>query len=188
MPSNILTLLYPRLAGDQLIQASNVLRISGISVIGLATTQIYTAILQGLGKMTKPIISLSVGVVVKLVLTLALLPAIGIYGVAIASVACFLITALLNNIFMVQLTGKSPKLYKNSGVIFLSGAIMCGAVLLVSYFGTGRLMTIITAVVGGLLYLLFLLILRAFSDNELKSMPFGKYILRFSLKLRRKQA
>jgi stage V sporulation protein B len=185
LPYGILTILYPSLAGAELTQAATLLRISAVSVIGLAATQIYTSILQGLGDMFKPMISLGIGVGVKLALTLILLPAIGIYGVAIASVACFATSALLNSIFVVKLTGPSPAFFKNSSVIFFSGVIMCGAVLLVSYFTAGRVMTIITAIVGGILYILFLLLFKAFDDNELKSMPFGKVLLKLSQKLRR---
>lgn len=180
MPAGILKFLYPALSGNELAEAVTLLRVGSVSVIALSVTQIYTSILQGLGDIYRPVKNMGIGSAVKITLDLILLPTIGIIGVAIASVACFFLTAILNFFSVTRLTGKSRQLLKNSGVIVLSGVIMSGVVLIINLVTTGRPATIIVAIVSAVLYFFFLLFFKAFSDSELLSLPFGKKLLSFS--------
>ncbi|MCL2630465.1 MAG: polysaccharide biosynthesis protein [Firmicutes bacterium] len=187
IPRGIIGFLYPALSPSQLAEATLLLRITAISTVGLALTQIYTAILQGLGNLYAPMKIMGVGVGVKTVLTIALIPFMGIAGVAVASATCFLITATLNGMAVRELTGKNADIGKNGSVILASGAIMCVGVVLVNYLVAGRLATVLTAVAGALIYGVLLLFFNAFSDSELLSLPLGKQILRFATFLRRRR-
>jgi stage V sporulation protein B len=173
MPQGILHLLYPSLAGGELAQAARLLQIEALTVVTLSVTQINTSILQGLGDTYRPVKNMAVGAVLRILLNVLLLPVMGIYGVAVSSLVCFALTAVLNYLSSVRLTGRSPKLYKNSGVILLSGGILCGIVITVNAFTAGRLATVLTAAAGGLLYLVCLLFLKAFNEHEIRSLPFG---------------
>lgn len=173
MPKGILTFLYPSLLGAELAEAARLLQIGAFSVIALSATQIYTSIMQGLGKPYSPVKNLAVGAAIKIALNLILLPYLGITGVAVASLVCFTATAALNFISMTRLTGQSRHLYKNSGVILLCGVIMSGVVLLINYLAAGRIAVIIASLVGAVAYFLLLIILKAFTENELLSLPFG---------------
>lgn len=177
LSEGIIRLLYPAFNTGEVAEAALLLRISSFSVIALSAQQIYTSILQGLGNIYRPVKNMGIGAAIKIVLDVALMPLIGIAGVAVASFACFAVTAALNLVSVRNLIGKSADLFKNSGVILLSGVIMGAAVYVISYFTTGWLVPVLTAVVGGVLYLVLLLLFRVFSRAELSAMPLGNRLV-----------
>ncbi len=185
MPAGILNFLYPSLSLAELGEAAMLLRIGAFSVIALAATQIFTSIMQGLGASYRAVKNMAIGVGVKIALNLILLPFLGIYGVAIASVTCFTLTAALNFVSVSRLTGKSTEMYKNSGIIVLSGVIMGGAVLLINLITNGKSAAIAATIVGGIIYFLLLLVFKAFSESELLSLPFGKQLAALSKSITR---
>ena len=81
---------------EELSIATRLLAIGSVSVLLISILQVATSVLQGMGKAHKPAINLAIGAVFKITLSLLLLPLIGIYGAAIATVACYGITCLLN--------------------------------------------------------------------------------------------
>ncbi|HPO53488.1 MAG TPA: polysaccharide biosynthesis protein [Clostridia bacterium] len=173
LSEGIIKLLYPAFTAAQIAETSMLLRISCFSVIAMSAQQIYTSILQGLGSIYKPVKNMAIGAGIKIILNIALMPVIGIAGVAAASVACFTATAVLNIIQVRSLIGKSANLLKNSGVILLSGVIMGAAIFAIGYFTTGWALPFVTAVVGAALYLAMLLAFRVFSRDELAGLPLG---------------
>jgi stage V sporulation protein B len=177
LSGSIIRLLYPAFSEAEIAEAAMLLRISSFCVIALSAQQIYTSILQGLGYIYTPVKNMGIGAGVKIILNLALMPVIGIAGVAVASLACFIVTAALNLISVRNLIGKSADLFKNSGVILLSGVIMGAAVYVISYFTTGWLVPVLTALVGGVLYLVLLIVFRVFSRSELSALPLGKRLV-----------
>ncbi len=168
----ILLLLYPNLTLAELKEAALLLRIGAISVVALSVTQIYTAILQGVGATYKPTINMAIGATVKTILNVILLYYVGIYGVAISSVVCYILVALLNMWQQTKLLGKSTKLLKNSGFIVLAGGIMGSIIAVIDFLGYGAVATICAIALGGILYLAILLRCGVFNESELKHMPF----------------
>jgi len=183
LSEGIIRVLYPAFSAAEIAEASLLLRISCFSVIALSAQQIYTAIMQGLGSIYKPVKNMGIGAVVKIVLNLVLMPVIGIAGVAVASLACFVVTAVLNIIQVRILIGKSTNLFKNSGVILLSGVIMGAAVFAISFFTRGWALPLITAIVGALLYLAMLILFRVFNRGELAALPLGKKLVALNDKI-----
>lgn len=84
----ILNLLFPNANDGALI-----LQISSLTIIFTILDQTINGALQGYGKLMIPTISLAIGVFVKLILNLVLIPipSIGVYGAAIGSVACHMV-------------------------------------------------------------------------------------------------
>lgn len=183
LSDGIIRVLYPAFTSGQIAEAALLLRISCFAVIALSAQQIYTSILQGLGEIYRPVKNLGIGAAVKIVLNIALMPLIGIAGVAVASLACYTVTAVLNVVHMRVLIGKSVNLLKNSGVILLSGAIMGVAVFVISLFTAGMALPLVTALAGGMLYLVILLLLRVFDRAELAALPMGKRLLAINDKI-----
>lgn len=112
----IIKLLYRRsLSAYEISIAANILQVASISIFYLAILQVTNGILQGTGKVWIPIISLSVGVIIKIILNVVLVPidSIGILGAEIATASCYCI-ALLINLFIL----------KKQGVIKLSFKIL----------------------------------------------------------------
>jgi len=54
---------------------------------------------------------------------------------------------------------------------------MGAAVYVISYFTTGWLVPVLTALVGGVLYLVLLIVFRVFSRSELSALPLGKRLV-----------
>ncbi len=104
----IINFLFGRLSVFEKNIAINLLRISSPSVLLLSLLQTTNAVLIGRGNYYKPIISMSVGVVVKTVLNIILLNihSLNIYGGALAVIACYFTITLINFI-MIGMAEKS---------------------------------------------------------------------------------
>ncbi len=167
----ILLLLYPSLTAMELHESAMLLRIGAVSVLALSVTQIYTAILQGVGATYTPTINMAIGAGVKTVLNIFLLFYVGIYGVAVSSVACYVLVAVLNMSAHTKILGKSRELLKNSGVIVLAGGIMGGVIAVFKFLGYGAVAYIGATVLGGIIYIAIILKCRVFNQHELQHMP-----------------
>ncbi|MFI3228998.1 MAG: polysaccharide biosynthesis protein [Bacillota bacterium] len=169
---SILTLLFPSLTETELSEAIILLQIGSFSVVGLSVTQIYTSILQGVGATYSPTINMAIGALVKTVLNVVLLYYIGIYGVAVSSVVCYTLVAVLNISKHAKLLGKSKELVKNSGIILLAGVIMGVIIATIRYFAFSNLASVGAIILGGIIYIAILLQGKVFNERELKHMPF----------------
>ena len=110
----ILSLLFS--GQDEAINiASPLLSLLGISVVfsGLITTT--NAVLQSYRQTVRPIISMAIGSVVKIVLAYILIgiPEIGVYGAPISTLACNITITVINFAFLGK---KLPKSEKNSSM------------------------------------------------------------------------
>lgn len=78
------------------------IRGTAVNVVLISLIQTGSAILTGAGKPNLPVISLFLGVVVKVILNFLLLPIrnLNIYGGAISSIACYFTAVLLNFIWL----------------------------------------------------------------------------------------
>lgn len=93
----VIDILYGRgLTAYQLRLACRLLRINSLAVLYVSVVQVCTAVLQGLNSSGTPALNLAIGGAVKLAVTAAALPLIGIYGAAAGSVACYAVTAVLD--------------------------------------------------------------------------------------------
>lgn len=93
MASPILNLIFPGQA-----QGFEILKYLSITIPFIILAQITTAILQGVGKYMAPVINLSIGCIVKVIITLILVPMpnINVYGAVIGSIAGYAIISILN--------------------------------------------------------------------------------------------
>lgn len=187
-PTEVLGVLYPALSEAELAEAASLLRISALTVVSLAVMQICVSVQQGLGDTRTPIINLAIGGAVKVAADVVLLFTVGIEGVAIASLAAFTAAAVLNAASLTRLTGKNPDMLKNSGVILLSGVIICLPVPLAAVYGDSRILTLVVAALAGVVYLAALFVIPVFRKSELLSLPLGTKLAALSEKLKIKRA
>ena len=94
----IVNLLFKGLSFVEKSVAISLLRLLSPSILLLSVVQTQNAVLIGKGQSFKPIISLSVGVAVKILLNIILLknPRINIYGSVVALIACYFVACLIN--------------------------------------------------------------------------------------------
>ena len=98
----IINLLFRSLVVQEKIIAVKLLRLSSPCVVFLSLLQTSNAVLIGKGKFYKPVISLAIGVVVKVIsnVTLLKITELNIYGGALSVIACYFVATLLNFIMI----------------------------------------------------------------------------------------
>lgn len=182
----ILNLLFPNANDGTLI-----LQISSLTIIFTILDQTINGALQGYGKLMIPTISLAVGVIVKFILNITLIPNpnIGVYGAAIGSVACHMVA------FCIAFTmlRKNIKLDLTISKFILKPVIATAVMGICSYFiysmlNSGiiieRLATIIAILVAVIVYIIMILILKIFTKEEFKMLPAGDKIVKILEKIK----
>lgn len=175
----ILNLLFPNANSGALV-----LQISALTIIFTILDQTINGALQGYGKLMIPTISLSIGVLVKLILNVVLIPipSIGIYGAAIGSVACHLVA------FCIAMTclRKYIKIDLSFSKFVVKPIIATAVMGICSYFVYQclvcivfeKLATIISIIFAVCLYTLLILYLKVFDKNEFEMLPAGNKIIK----------
>jgi stage V sporulation protein B len=121
---DIMCILYGSLSASQRALGADILRLSAIIVVYVSILQITTAVLQGLDKAHTPAIILGIAAVVKISTTLVLLPIIGIYGVAIATVLFYIIATTISVLAVRRHIAIGGGLYKIGKLIVLTALSM----------------------------------------------------------------
>ncbi|MGD6819088.1 putative polysaccharide biosynthesis protein [Metabacillus sp. 84] len=171
---------------------SDILGILSLSILFTSLSMTIAAILQGLNETIYPAVSVIAGVAVKIMLNTALIPRYEADGAAVASVAAFFTVAVLNVMFLRK---KQYKLYEYGSVLKIALASLLMFAVLKGYmagfewaFGRNRTLASIEALtavaVGGAIYVIAIIKLRVFNDDELNIVPFGTKIRLWSQKKR----
>lgn len=173
-PESVLSLLYTGgLSAKQLETAASLLRISSITVFYVSTLQVATATLQAVGKAHIPALNLLIGAFVKIAFTLLLLIKLGIAGAVIATVLCYTVTTALDCMRL-----KKLKIYGKGFYASVTAPTLAATVMTVVMFVmkkllgslSGKLCTIIFLITGGIVYVLFLFILKAIKKSDIKKL------------------
>ena len=152
----------------------------------LGLHQVSTGILQGLGRTKIPVINMIIAAAIKVFLNwnLTAIPALGIRGSSLATVADIGIAAILNLIFIRKYTSftfESRQLLKTLACAIVMGAAVTGVLSVVSRGGLALLLSIVIAVP---VYVFMLLALRTLSVEELQQIPFaGRRLITLGRKL-----
>lgn len=167
---NILSVIYPTLDANQLIIASNLLRIVSANVVLMSSAQIYISLLQALDKNKYAILSLICAIIVKVSLSLLLTRYVGILGSAIASVCMAVVSLAGVNFAYFKICGLH--LEKNVALNLLSGVIMalCG-MLIVAYVDNKYVCLIVGALVCIAVYVWLVFLLNLIEKDDIVYMP-----------------
>lgn len=162
--------------------AAPLLAILAPSLIFTALANVTGSILQSVGGVSIPVLSMTAGGCVKLVLSWFLIGKIGIYGTPIGTFFCYFVICLINFGFLTARTGVRIR-FSSTFLKPLIAALVCGAVAGMGYPLFCRWMpdafaTLCAIFVGGLAYLLVLLLIGGVEDDDLAVLPGGKRLLR----------
>lgn len=181
----ILNLLYPNASSGAVI-----LQITSLATIFIILDQTINGTLQGYGKLMIPTVSMGIGVIVKFILNVTLIPNpnIGIYGACIGSVACHLVA------FLIAFTSLKRNIkFKLPFSKFVVKPIIASAIMgICSYFTyfilkgiiIERMATIIAIFVAITIYILAVVVLKIFSKEEFLALPAGDKIIKILEKLK----
>ena len=159
MAHPILNLVFPGKGEGYLI-----LKYLSLSIPFIILAQTTTSVLQGAGYYVKPVINLLIGCVVKILLTLMLVPRadINIYGAVIASIGAYVTAALLNVYDMKKLMSVGIDYYKllirpaYASVVMIISVLYTYAMLLREEASQG-IACLISIFVGIIIYVIFIL-------------------------------
>lgn len=169
----------------------DLLQISSIALIFTALNQTISGSLQGMGKVYTPATGLICGCVVKVILNLILIriPSVNIYGAAISSVVCQIIsfavcfTVLARNISL-----------KMNFVKYILKPLVAGLIMAaVAYFTHMFIMSLIKSnliatfsaiALAAIIYFILVFKLGIMSDEEIKMLPAGDKLFRFLKKIK----
>lgn len=186
----VMMLLYSSQPESAKIGA-DILAVLGWDLIFLALYQATTGILQGLKMQMMPALNLSIGLVFKVILTYTLvgMPMFGITGAAISTIAAFAVASALNvrtlykedyieiNIFKLLL--------KPAISAFVMGLFVIFAYDIIAGVISGKLATIITIAIAGLIYVSMIIATKALEESEYDMMPGGSKLKKLAQKLGR---
>lgn len=170
---------------------ADILMVLGWDLIFLALYQATTGILQGLKRQMIPALNLSIGLVFKVALTYLLvgMPMFGITGAAISTIAAFAVASALNVHILAKEEYLDLKIIKLLVKPALSAAVMGLFVVfgydVISGFISGKLATIVTITIAGLIYGLMILMTKTLEESEYDMMPGGSKLKKLAKKLGR---
>ncbi len=181
-------------ADEKIAITAGFLQILAIGVLFLSVIQTAAGILQGMGKVSIPVINLAIGMAVKIFLNLLLIPnpKIGMTGVPIGTVVCYGIAAVLDIIFVRKHARTRLDLKKMILRPLGAAAVMAGviygmkALFSVQLAAGGALAKIIAAAIilaAAIAYFAGLILFKVFDRNDLQLMPGGKKLEKLFIKI-----
>ncbi len=153
-----------------------ILRPAAPAILFLAIQQVTAGVLQGVGKISTPLVNLMIAIIVKAALTFMLvgIPGMGVRGAAIATSAYFGLAALLNLLAIFRYVG----CVVDAGPVLKLSAAGAGmaAVAYLTYAVGGPMLGLKLAAVaaiglGALSYGVLALVLHAIDPADLESIP-----------------
>lgn len=158
--------------------AKTVLSILSLAIIPVAVVQVTNAILQSYGKMYYPVINMLIGGSAKVIFNFVAIPVLGIDGAPIGTFICYLIIAVINTIEIIKIADIKFNFYD---VIIkpLIAALVMGVVGfgLAKALGSGRVMTMLSIMICGVVYLVMIFVVRAIKREDVLNLPKGKKIV-----------
>lgn len=186
----ILELLFPNATSGAFIY-----QISCLGIIFIVLEQTISGALHGLGKMLTPAIALGIGVIIKFILNMYLIPINpsdfflgGTAGAAISTVVCHAVALTIE--FKILSKNINLKLDKNKFIV--KPIIACLIIGTIAYIFNitlfqclnEKISTMLLILMCVIIYILLLIILRVFSEEEIYMIPYGSKIYNFLKKLR----
>lgn len=186
----ILELLFPNATSGVFIY-----QISCLGIIFIVLEQTISGALHGLGKMLTPAIALGIGVIIKFILNMYLIPINpsdfflgGTAGAAISTVVCHAVALTIE--FKILSKNINLKLDKNKFIV--KPVIACLIMGTITYIFNitlfqclnEKISTMLLILMCVIIYILLLIILRVFSEEEIYMIPYGSKIYNFLKKLR----
>ena len=173
--------------------AAPVLTAYGFAIFLMALSQPMTNMLQALDKTKVPLISLSVGALVKLIANFVFvsIPALNVNGAVIGTILCYVVITVINMISLIRTT----KVKINALSVFIK-PIICGALCGVGAYTTygicnrfipeislkGIFCLGFAICFGGLVYVISILLFKGIAKDDVIMLPKGEKIAKILAK------
>ncbi len=168
----IINLIY----GEQLngfgINGKNVatmlMMINSVVIVFSCLNQIFAVVLQNINKKVLPIISLGLGVVIKIIIELLLIPnkSISIYAFGIAVVSCFVVACVLNLIFVTNIVGNIIDI---KYIVKQLVVLMCVSASIIFFANIGDYSSfVLGAMFSIIIYFILTILFKLFTKKDIK--------------------
>lgn len=171
MAHPVLDLLFP---GQS--EGYNILKYLSICIPFIVLSQTSTAILQGIGRYSTPVISIIVGCFVKVLITSALvtIPSINIYGAVIGTIAGYLTACVMNMIFLKKYLHISINYYNVMIKPAFAAVLMIISVVIIymyvyNYTISSRISCLFSIMSGVVIYGILVFAFGIFDFNNIKT-------------------
>lgn len=180
----ILEMLFPNASNGEAL-----FKISSIAIIFITIEQTINGALQGLGKLSIPVISLGIGAVIKLILNFVLIriPSEkfifgGINGAAFATIVCHVVSSIISFVALkknINIKFEISKyifkpVFASIAMAFIGWNIYNFAKCIIIQ----NIAIILAILIAIIVYVILVLALRIFDIEEIYMLPFGAKILR----------
>ncbi|WP_315070322.1 polysaccharide biosynthesis protein [uncultured Clostridium sp.] len=153
-----------------------ILKYLSLAIPFIIITQTTTAILQGTGNYIKPVINLSIGCIIKIILTCILVPmeAFNIYGAVIATFGAYTFVSILNIITMKFALRIKLNLYEilikptYAAIIMMIFVLISYNIIYKKTISNG-VSCLLSIFLGMIIYVILIIIFRVFSMEDIKS-------------------
>lgn len=186
LASPIMQLLF----GDDGRTIEVLLQIGAVSIIFYSLSTLTNGLLQGINRMRAPVKNALIALVLHIGVLLFCMYGmkLGIYSVVIANAFFALFMCMLNGRSLKRYTRYHQEVAKTFIIPALAAGIMGVAVyfiydILFRVMKRNAPVTIISIVLGGVIYIFFLLLFRGLDEEELYSFPKGATLVRIFKKL-----
>jgi stage V sporulation protein B len=178
----ILEMLFP---GSYQLDA-NYIKLGAIAIVFYSLSTLTTAILQGINKLSIPVINsaISLGFHVALVFFLLKFTSLSGYALVIGNVTFALIVSILNWIAIEKYLEYKQEILKTFVIPTISAGIMGVAVYFIHFglnkwTGSNTFSTAIAMLAAVIIYFALLILMKGVTEEELENLPKGEVLIRF---------
>lgn len=172
---------------DMAKNAGGLLRVLAIAVFFIGILAVSSAVLQAHGKASKPIISMAVGLAVKIASVCILVPRVGAVGTPISTLLFYAVTVVFNMYFVFKYTGMVISVTDVLLKPFVCSSLACcvawGTYTVLSIYGNS-LAVIVAVALAALAYIALILVFGCVYTKDIEKLPMGDKISRYLMKLK----
>ena len=180
----VMRLLYSSYGAEDLNTMAGLLRIMSFAILFLSVVQTTTGILQGLGRVIVPVLTLAIGAVFKVIINYILVgtPAVNIYGAPIGTIVCYAIAGILNTFMICYITRTKfsfSDVIVKPGISVLAMAFVLALIMLaLGDHAESRIFALVGVLIGAAVYGMMLVMTGAITQDDMKIVPGGAHITR----------
>ena len=178
------TALLGGYTGENLVLATKLMTVLGMSIAFNAVVLVTTAIMQAHGHAGRPVINMLIGGVLKLIVVYVLTgnPAIGIVGTPIGTLLSYVVICILNVFSIRSLVEDPPRILKNLVRPLLAACLMGLAVWMTWWsmstvgISSRLLLAAVPVCVGVVVYVLAAIVFKVITREDCLLLPKGEKI------------
>jgi len=181
----IISMLFGGSYSAEIIEnTAPLLSVLSVGTFLMAMLTITSSVLQSYGKQNLPVISMSCGTVVKLILNIVLISNFGIIGAPIATTCSYFVMVALNFVFAIKYSDLTAGIF-NAFLPPLIAMLCCVPVTVASFLLLAKVLpaevlaTLLSVLITAVLYTVALFVARAFSKEDIMMLPKGQKIYAF---------